>query len=102
MPGHSRGSSHPRTLLMQATIWASPRLVWVLWAKGLWSFCVVRVVLTQVLTHPAYMEDHLAVLDEDIAAGAVPVPTLPKHKQVSSMCNNSMQALYNLLHIHRC
>lgn len=36
----------------------------------------------QVLTNPVYMEDHLALLEDDIAAGAVPVPQLPKHKQV--------------------
>jgi hypothetical protein len=36
----------------------------------------------QVLTNSVYMEDHLAVLDEDIAAGAVPLPLLPRHKQV--------------------
>lgn len=40
---------------------------------------------TQVLTNPSYMEDHLAVLDDDIAAGAVPLPQLPTHKQVRAI-----------------
>lgn len=34
------------------------------------------------------MEDHLAVLDEDIAAGAVPLPLLPRHKQVRCQCTD--------------
>jgi hypothetical protein len=28
------------------------------------------------------MEDHLAVLNEQVAAGLVPLPELPQHKQV--------------------
>jgi hypothetical protein len=45
--------------------------------------CVVsHACLSQVLTNPAYMEDHLAVLNADLAAGEVPLPQLPKHKQV--------------------
>lgn len=47
---------------------------------------------TQVLTNPSYMEDHLAVLDEDIAAGAVPLPQLPTHKQVRSIGVMAMRA----------
>lgn len=31
---------------------------------------------------PTYMEDHAAALEEDIANGQVPLPQLPKHKQV--------------------
>jgi hypothetical protein len=38
--------------------------------------------MPQVLAQPAYMEDHLAVLDEQVAVGLVPLPHLPQHKQV--------------------
>lgn len=37
----------------------------------------------QVLTQPVYMEDHLGVLEEEVSAGLVPLPQLPKHKQVN-------------------
>lgn len=42
----------------------------------------VSRVFLQVLTDPTYMEDHLGVLDEEVAAGEVPLPQLPMHKQV--------------------
>jgi len=85
---------------VEATVWAIP-LPHHLGACGpiVCGPVACSCGLTQVLTQPAYMEDHLAALDEDIAAGAVPVPTLPKHKQVSSMYNDSLQALCNLLHL---
>lgn len=35
-----------------------------------------------VLTCPTYMEDHLAAVEEEIGNGLVPLPQLPKHKQV--------------------
>jgi hypothetical protein len=35
-----------------------------------------------VLGCPSYMEDHSGALEEDIQAGLVPLPQLPKHKQV--------------------
>jgi hypothetical protein len=35
-----------------------------------------------VLGCPSYMEDHCGALEEDIQAGLVPLPQLPKHKQV--------------------
>jgi hypothetical protein len=35
-----------------------------------------------VLTNPEYMEDHAAVLEEEISRGLVPLPQLPKHKLV--------------------
>jgi hypothetical protein len=28
------------------------------------------------------MEDHVGVLEEEVSAGLVPLPTLPKYKQV--------------------
>lgn len=37
----------------------------------------------QVLAQPVYMEDHLGVLEEEVSAGLVPLPQLPKHKQVN-------------------
>lgn len=38
--------------------------------------------MLQVLHEPAYMEDHVGVLEEEHAAGQVPLPSLPKYKQV--------------------
>lgn len=38
--------------------------------------------MLQVLQEPSYMEDHVGVLEEDHAAGQVPLPSLPKYKQV--------------------
>jgi len=35
-----------------------------------------------VMTQPEYMEDHLGALEDEIACGLVPLPQLPKHKQV--------------------
>lgn len=36
----------------------------------------------QVLVNPVYMEDHVGVLEEEVKAGLVPLPTLPQYKQV--------------------
>lgn len=44
--------------------------------------CHARCAL-QVLCQPVYMEDHVGVLEEEVNAGLVPVPALPKFKQVS-------------------
>lgn len=43
--------------------------------------CHARHAL-QVLSQPVYMEDHVGVLEEEVTAGLVPVPALPKFKQV--------------------
>lgn len=40
------------------------------------------LVHAQVLSQPVYMQDHVALLEEEVAAGMVPLPQLPKHKQV--------------------
>jgi hypothetical protein len=39
-----------------------------------------------VMGCPTYMEDHLGALEEEVQAGMVPLPQLPKHKQVSAGC----------------
>lgn len=38
-----------------------------------------------VLSCPTYMEDHLGLLEDEIAYGLVPLPQLPKHKQVRAL-----------------
>lgn len=46
-----------------------------------------------VLSDPVYMEDHAAVLEDEITCGMVPVPQLPKHKLVGELLvpNSSTQ-----------
>lgn len=65
------------------------------------TVCLVRFE-AQVLTSPTYMEDHLAVLDEDISAGAVPLPQLPMHKQVGRSCNVSCASTLTALLACKC
>lgn len=44
--------------------------------------CLQMLVTVQVLREPVYMEDHVGVLEEEVSAGLVPLPVLPKYKQV--------------------
>lgn len=55
--------------------------------------------VAQVLTNPTYMEDHLGVLDEEVAAGAVPLPQLPAHKQVGG-CWLTEQSAHGCYQMH--
>lgn len=43
---------------------------------------MTSTAVLQVLRDPVYMEDHAGVLEEEVNAGLVPLPTLPKYKQV--------------------
>lgn len=49
-------------------------------------------MVLQVLTNPTYMEDHLGVLDEEVAAGEVPLPQLPTHKQVGATMSSLLSS----------
>jgi hypothetical protein len=53
--------------------------------------CILFYPVLQVLVNPVYMEDHVGVLEEEVKAGLVPLPTLPQYKQVG-LANPNMWA----------
>lgn len=55
-----------------------------------------------VLTAPTYMEDHLAAVEEEIAGGLVPLPQLPKHKQVMLLVGQCAQFICVLAMMLQC
>lgn len=61
---------------------------------------VTRAVLCcdvlQVLVNPVYMDDHVGVLEEEVKAGLVPLPTLPQYKQVCHTCNAAAHREWDL------
>jgi hypothetical protein len=56
------------------------------------AFSAGSLLTLQVLTNPTYMEDHLGVLDEEVAAGEVPLPQLPTHKQVGATMSSLLSS----------
>lgn len=44
-----------------------------------------------VLTCPTYMEDHLGAVEQEINSGQVPLPQLPKHKQVLPVVQSKIE-----------